>query len=227
MILLIILPDVTTASVSTVNLPMLTTPWLTIFIPVVLTLILTALLLVCLMHCKRKKKLSRHSQQEDDYTITEIYSAHKDEDNSDYAIPIDAIKTLDTAQSQRLLGLHSAASKASIASIKTGTLGTPYQKLLAHSGPSNSSVVQGEMCMDLYDTPANALKDEGLELTHRGVQRGVYMVENSPENEGVQGVHAVKVSPEDMGEQKSGIAEEPHYDELPVLMAVSPKGYDK
>lgn len=131
------------------------------------------------------------------------YSAHQDEEDSDYATPIDAIKALDAAQSQRLLGLvHLTASKATI---ETGTLEIPGQRLLSHSGTSDSSVVQSETCHDLYDTPADALKDEGLELSHRGVQRRVYTMENSPEDKGVhKGMYTVEnsPSPEEKGVQK-------------------------
>lgn len=206
------------AETPTANSPMmLISLWLTIFIPVLLTLALLTPLLICLIHNKRKKRLcSRHPQlqrQENDNTIRVAYSSHQNEKDSDYATPIDAIKTLDAAQSQRLLRLVDLTANKAFAPIETGTLEIPGQRLLAHSGPSNSSI---EMCMDLYDTPADALKDEGLELTHRGVQgrvytmanspkdRGeqntVYTAENSPEKKGVRRVYSMENSPEDMAE---------------------------
>lgn len=86
-------------------------------------------------------------------SVRVVYCAQIDKD-SDNAMPIDAIKTLDTAQSQRLLGLaHLTAKVASIAPIETSMLETPGQRLLAHCGPGDSSIVQSEMCSDLYETP--------------------------------------------------------------------------
>lgn len=147
-------------------------PWWAIFVPVLIILTVVAVLLIRLVQQKRLKPQRSLLQQENGSVLPLTQE-------SDYATPIDAIETLDNAGSERLLKL--AQFTASITPLESQALETLSQKLVAQSGHSNTSMVHSSAVSNLYDMPADALRDEGLTLTN--IKKRMYTMEDSSQRQ--------------------------------------------